>query len=161
LQKVGGLVRLEAFLFEEGFDALPLGQAHHGKAGGDFARVEAIATKGLASVVAWRGLEWGLGQVEVHVLIRKRLYFGGMKKLLFFSACLVALSSAPVKAQTGGPAVAVVSIWYTGASAGAGHLLVDRDGTATVTDFEAGGGMKAAMEQAQRVRAEVLRKAVA
>lgn len=84
-----------------------------------------------------------------------------MKKLFFFSACLVALSSAPVKAQTGGPAVAIVSIWYTGASAGAGHLLVDRDGTATVTDFEAGGGMKAAIEQAQRVRAEVLRKAVA
>lgn len=84
-----------------------------------------------------------------------------MKKLLLLSVCLLALSSALVKAQTSGPAVAIVSIWTTGASAGTGHLLVDRDGTATVTDFEAGGSTKAAIEQTQRVRAEVLRKAVA
>jgi hypothetical protein len=63
-------------------------------------------------------------------------------------------------AQAGGPAVAVVNIWYTGASGGTGHLLVDRDGTTTVTDFEASGSSKAQIEQAQRVRAEVLRKAV-
>jgi hypothetical protein len=51
-----------------------------------------------------------------------------MKKLIFLGACLVALASQPVKAQTGVvPSVAVVSIWYPGGG-GLPYLQIDRDG---------------------------------
>jgi hypothetical protein len=58
IPKIAELVRLEAFLFEEGFDTLPLGQGHHGEAGRDHAGVERIATELLAGVVAGRWLRW-------------------------------------------------------------------------------------------------------
>lgn len=51
-----------------------------------------------------------------------------MKKLFFLGACLVALASQPVMAQTGGPSVVVVSIRYGGDSPELGHLLINRDG---------------------------------
>ncbi|MGI4872468.1 MAG: hypothetical protein ACRYFX_14980 [Janthinobacterium lividum] len=37
-----------------------------------------------------------------------------MKKLLFLGACLVALASSPVKAQTGGAEVVVVHFYHNG-----------------------------------------------
>jgi hypothetical protein len=37
-----------------------------------------------------------------------------MKKLLFLGACLVALASQPVMAQTGGPSIVVVRADYAG-----------------------------------------------
>jgi hypothetical protein len=85
LQKVGGLVRLEAFLFEEGFDALPLGQAHHGEASGDFAGVEAIATEGLAGMVArwWLG-GWGYIRGHERALAMDRLGFEFALYAVFF-----------------------------------------------------------------------------
>ena len=40
--------------------------------------------------------------------------FAAMKKLLFLGACLVALASQPVKAQTGGADVVVARFYYEG-----------------------------------------------
>jgi hypothetical protein len=42
--------------------------------------------------------------------MREGAIFAGMKKLIFFAACLVALTSQPVLAQTGGPEVVVVRV---------------------------------------------------
>jgi hypothetical protein len=47
-----------------------------------------------------------------------------MKKLLFLGACLVALASQPVMAQTGGPAVVVVQIYQS--SPNKGRIVVER-----------------------------------
>jgi hypothetical protein len=47
-----------------------------------------------------------------------------MKKLLLLSACLLALSSAPVKAQTAGPQVIVVQVYFTALNTG--HLTITR-----------------------------------
>lgn len=43
-----------------------------------------------------------------------------MKNLLFWGICLVAWASAPALAQPGGPAVAVVTVFFTG-----GTLVMD------------------------------------
>ena len=50
-----------------------------------------------------------------------------MKKLLFLGACLVALASQPVMAQTGGPEVVVARFYYGGT--GKLHVAIAR-GTA-------------------------------
>jgi hypothetical protein len=39
-----------------------------------------------------------------------------MKKLFFIGACLLALGSTPAMAQTGGPEVVVVQLYYVGTS---------------------------------------------
>jgi hypothetical protein len=58
-----------------------------------------------------------------------------MKKLLFLGACLVALASQPVMAQTGGADVVVVNVYYTGL--GTGHLGLTRaSGTTDVAQFK-------------------------
>jgi opacity protein-like surface antigen len=78
-----------------------------------------------------------------------------MKKFLFLGACLVVLASS-VRAQATAPSVAIVTIWYGGASAGAGHLSINRDGKNEAVDFAGGMGEKASL-----ARAEALRKVVA
>jgi hypothetical protein len=56
-----------------------------------------------------------------------------MKKLLFLGACLVALASQPVIAQTSVPQVIVVQVYFTGL--GTGHLTVTR-GEGQTEDIE-------------------------
>jgi hypothetical protein len=51
-----------------------------------------------------------------------------MKKLLFLGACLVALASQPVMAQTGGADVVVVQVSF---GLGAGQILISRGGGKT------------------------------
>jgi hypothetical protein len=46
-----------------------------------------------------------------------------MKKLFFIGACLMALTSQPVMAQTGGPEVVVVQVSF---GVGAGQILISR-----------------------------------
>jgi hypothetical protein len=53
-------------------------------------------------------------------------YFAGMKKLLFLGACLVALASSPVMAQTGGADVVVVRVNEGSAAVGSNCLIVVR-----------------------------------
>jgi hypothetical protein len=58
-----------------------------------------------------------------------------MKKLVFLGACLVALASQPVMAQTGGPAVVVVQIYQS--SLNKGRLAVDRGtGKPEIVEFK-------------------------
>jgi hypothetical protein len=47
-----------------------------------------------------------------------------MKKLLFLGACLVALASQPVVAQTSGPNAVVVQVYYTGVNTQ--HIAITR-----------------------------------
>jgi hypothetical protein len=56
-----------------------------------------------------------------------------MKKLLFLGACLVALASQPVMAQTGTPDVVVVKLYRSGVRTG--HILISR-GESTSEDIE-------------------------
>jgi hypothetical protein len=77
-----------------------------------------------------------------------------MKKRLFIEACLVALASTPVLAQTTGPQVAVVTSYSNGFAAG--HFVVDKDGKTEVIDFPGN-----TLEKAQRERVETLRLIVA
>jgi hypothetical protein len=51
-----------------------------------------------------------------------------MKKLLFLGACLVALASQPVMAQTGGADVVVVQVSF---GLGAGQILISHGGGKT------------------------------
>jgi hypothetical protein len=52
-------------------------------------------------------------------------YFAGMKKRVFLGACLMALASQPVKAQTGGlAAVVVVQIYQS--TLNKGRIVVER-----------------------------------
>jgi hypothetical protein len=60
-----------------------------------------------------------------------------MKKLLFLGACLVALASQPVKAQTTRPNVVVVQVYYTGMS-GIQHIAITR-GEGQTEDIEIKG----------------------
>ncbi|TVT40666.1 hypothetical protein FNT36_14455 [Hymenobacter setariae] len=58
-----------------------------------------------------------------------------MKKLLFLGACLVALASSPVVAQTGGADVVVVRVY----SGNYSRIVIAREGGKTeVLDFHAG-----------------------
>jgi hypothetical protein len=49
-----------------------------------------------------------------------------MKKLLFLGACLVTFASQPVVAQTGGPHVIVVQLYFTGI--GTQHIITRGEG---------------------------------
>jgi basic membrane lipoprotein Med (substrate-binding protein (PBP1-ABC) superfamily) len=61
-----------------------------------------------------------------------------MKKLIFFAACLVALTSQPAIAQTGGADVVVVVQTYP--IAGGTRVLVSRSaGNTEQIDFKSGG----------------------
>ncbi|MGI4822687.1 MAG: hypothetical protein ACRYFV_15870 [Janthinobacterium lividum] len=73
-----------------------------------------------------------------------------MKKLLLLSACLLALGSSPVMAQTGTPAVAVVRNWANGLASG--HLLIDRDGKTEQVDYNAATTAKGVESEAEAVR---------
>lgn len=77
-----------------------------------------------------------------------------MKKILLLGACLGALASPPIFAQTVGPQVAIVTS-YSGGFA-AGHYVVDKDGKTEIVDFTANN-----LEKGQRERAETLRLIVA
>ena len=83
-----------------------------------------------------------------------------MKKLLFLGACLVALASQPVMAQTGVvPSVAVVSIWYPG-DGNQPYLQIDRDGkTERTTVLSLGIGEKITSNTVE-ARAKALRQTV-
>ena len=54
---------------------------------------------------------------------RGKAIFAAMKKLLFLGACLVALASQPVMAQTGGADVVVVRVYD-----GTGKFVIGRPG---------------------------------
>jgi hypothetical protein len=52
--------------------------------------------------------------------------FAAMKKLLFLGACLVALASQPVMAQTAGPSIVVVQVFAAGFAKY--QVVIDRGG---------------------------------
>ena len=62
--------------------------------------------------------------------------FVAMKKLLFLGACLVALASQPVQAQTTRPNVIVVQVYYTGMNTQ--HIAITR-GEGQTEDIEIKG----------------------
>ncbi|MGI4865574.1 MAG: hypothetical protein ACRYFZ_16755 [Janthinobacterium lividum] len=64
-----------------------------------------------------------------------------MKKILLAGACLVALASSPVRAQTSKPDVVVVRVSDTGS---VGRLVIVREGgkTEEVEEFASGVNMK-------------------
>jgi hypothetical protein len=63
-------------------------------------------------------------------------YFAAMKKLIFLGACLVALASQPVMAQTGEPQVIIVRVYDAGGNV---ELAVSRgNGKPELLKFDAG-----------------------
>ena len=64
-----------------------------------------------------------------------------MKKILFLGACLVALASQPVMAQTGGADVVIVQTYFTGISTL--HIAVTRaDGQTQEAEVKDAGNVK-------------------
>ena len=85
-----------------------------------------------------------------------------MKKRLFLGACLVALASQLVEAQTVAPAVAVVIIKYEGDGPGLGHLMIDREGKIERKNvLNATFGNAVPVEDVLLARAKILRQTVA
>jgi hypothetical protein len=71
-----------------------------------------------------------------------------MKKLFFLGACLVALTSQPVKAQTGGADITVVRV-----AENSGRLVVVRPGgKATEHSLNMGLGLKGLSESGQTIQ---------
>lgn len=70
-----------------------------------------------------------------------------MKKLLFLGACLVALASQPVVAQTSGPEVVVVRVFDAGINV---HLAINRGkGKTELVTFSSGANDKHLAEAAE------------
>ncbi len=67
--------------------------------------------------------------------------FVAMKKVLFLGACLVALASSPVIAQTAGPQVVVVRV-NDGGGLGSHLVIVRGEGKSEVVDFPLGLSVK-------------------
>ena len=99
----------------------------------------------LVGVVAGRGLGGGT-------------IFAAMKKILFLGACLVALASQPVKAQTSKPEIVVVQVYTTGI--GVGHVAITRgqDQTEDVEFKVTSAKQHIAAEAYQRVFAQLARE---
>lgn len=77
-----------------------------------------------------------------------KAYFAAMKKLLFLGACLVALASQPVVAQTGGTEVAVVQM--TEIDRGDLYFVIVRNGVKTEEKvFESVLGKKGEIDRAE------------
>ena len=71
-----------------------------------------------------------------------------MKKLLFLGACLVALASSPVLAQTGGAQVVVVQVSFYPSG---GQMTISRgEGKTEVIDFKRSRGQAAEVEAYQQ-----------
>ncbi|RZK32819.1 MAG: hypothetical protein EOO63_00075 [Hymenobacter sp.] len=69
--------------------------------------------------------------------LRGEIIFAAMKKILFLGACLVALASQPVIAQTGAADVVVVRV--NDGAGSTGHLLIVRgEGKREDVEFSAG-----------------------
>jgi hypothetical protein len=76
-----------------------------------------------------------------------------MKKLLFLGACLVALASQPVMAQTAGPEVVVVQAYFP---IGTGRVVISRGpGKTEELEFKNGFRQTAAAESYQQVIAKL------
>jgi basic membrane lipoprotein Med (substrate-binding protein (PBP1-ABC) superfamily) len=62
-----------------------------------------------------------------------------MKKLIFLAACLVALTSQPVLAQTGGADVVVVKVFENSSTASLRIAISHGEGKTEVTELKGGG----------------------
>jgi hypothetical protein len=84
--------------------------------------------------------------------------FVAMKKFFFLGACLVALASSPVKAQTIKPEVIVVQVYSTGI--GTGHVAVTRgeDKTEDIEFKVTSAKQHTAAETYQRVFAQLVQE---
>jgi hypothetical protein len=81
---------------------------------------------------------------------RRAGIFAVMKKLLFLGACLVALASQPVMAQTGGADVVVVKVFE---SIGTMRIAVSHgQGKTEVIDAEGGGDKKKIVDSAETLQ---------
>jgi hypothetical protein len=73
-----------------------------------------------------------------------------MKKLLFLGACLVALATQPVMAQTAGPDVVIVKVYETLSSL---RIAVSQgQGKTEVIDAEGGGDKKKIIDSAETLQ---------
>ena len=74
------------------------------------------------------------------LLLVDEAIFAAMKKLLFLGACLVALASQPVKAQTSKPSVIVVRV--NDVNAGGKMVIVREGGKTEELEFAGGYSLK-------------------
>jgi hypothetical protein len=76
--------------------------------------------------------------------------FAAMKKLFFMGACLVALASQPVMAQTGKPDVVVVKVME---SMNTMRIVVAQgSGTPQVQELDGGAGAKSMVSSSQEIQ---------